>query len=364
MIPLNKKWMLSIRCMTYNHSSYIKNAMDGFVKQNTNFPYVAVIVDDASTDGEQDIIRKYIYENFEFPFNEDACHWETEDAYFYFTKHKKNHNCFFAVVLLKYNFNRIQKDKNSIITEWINNSKYLAFCEGDDYWTSSIKLQKQVDLLEKNKEIGLVITECDIYYEKNKNYQKNIFYNGLSMIDKENPICSFGYLGNCSWVYRLSVIKESPNPKKFIDGALCLFYYLSLNSKIEFLDLNTAVYRRHEGSASCFSMDDLKRKYRYERDSFLIRENYAHKFQNKEYLLQIVYTEGLWGNYINALKNNDNEIINVFRNYFKDKLDMDIMDRFLLKYIDNKTEIQKIKSSFPIRIVSFLKRKISHIFIF
>ena len=58
------KYMVRVSCMTYNHASYIEDAMNGFCMQETSFPFVCTIVDDASTDGEQDVIQKYLNEHF------------------------------------------------------------------------------------------------------------------------------------------------------------------------------------------------------------------------------------------------------------------------------------------------------------
>ena len=58
------KWKVCVRCYTFNHAPYIEDAMNGFTMQKTDFPFVCCIVDDASTDGTQEVIKKYIVENF------------------------------------------------------------------------------------------------------------------------------------------------------------------------------------------------------------------------------------------------------------------------------------------------------------
>ena len=57
------KWMVRVRCMTFNHASYIEDAMNGFTIQQTDFPFVCTIIDDASTDGEQEVIKNYLQDN-------------------------------------------------------------------------------------------------------------------------------------------------------------------------------------------------------------------------------------------------------------------------------------------------------------
>lgn len=132
-----------VNCFTYNHSAYICDAMDGFCIQQTNFPYVCTIVDDHSTDGEPDIIKYYLQKHFNL---NDSKNEETDDYHLIFAQHNHNPNCFFAVLLLKYNHYK-KKSKYVYLQRW-ENIKYKAICEGDDFWTSPYKLQKQIDYLD------------------------------------------------------------------------------------------------------------------------------------------------------------------------------------------------------------------------
>ena len=140
------KYMVCTRCFTYNHAPYIVDAMNGFTMQQTTFPYVCIIIDDASTDGEPDIIRQYFSENFQAPYREE----ETEYAHIICARHKSNENCDFVLLLLKYNHFRINKSKFPYLSEWFAKSKYLSTCEGDDRWIDPNKLHKQFVLLESN----------------------------------------------------------------------------------------------------------------------------------------------------------------------------------------------------------------------
>ena len=117
---MEQKPLVAIRCMTYNHAPYIEDAMRGFCMQQTSFPFVAIIVDDASTDGEPEVILKYLDAHFDMP---NARRWETADALFVEARHKENQNCWFAVVLLKYNFWQAKKNKNPLVDEWRINSR-------------------------------------------------------------------------------------------------------------------------------------------------------------------------------------------------------------------------------------------------
>lgn len=114
--------LVSIRCLVYNHEPYLRQCLDGFVMQKTTFPFEAIVHDDASTDGSAAIIREYAekYPHIIKPI------YETENQY------------------RKGRVGRIVNDAMH------PNSKYVAFCEGDDYWTDPEKLQIQVDFLESH----------------------------------------------------------------------------------------------------------------------------------------------------------------------------------------------------------------------
>ena len=139
-------YMVCIESITFNHAPYIVDCMNGFTMQQTDFSYVCCFMDDASTDGAPDIIRKYIQENFNLEDESVVRKKETNDYVFWFAQHKTNKNCYFAVYFLKYNHYKVKKNKRLYIEEWHDNATYIAFCEGDDYWTAPLKLQKQFDL--------------------------------------------------------------------------------------------------------------------------------------------------------------------------------------------------------------------------
>lgn len=144
-----------VRCFTYNQSPYIKDTLDGFCMQETTFPFVCTIIDDASTDGEQEIIKKYLWEHFDLEDESIIRNEETDDYALTFARHRTNMNCFFAVLYLKYNHYSIKKSKRQYISEWLDYVGYEALCEGDDYWINSQKLQRQVSFLEDNPDYVL-----------------------------------------------------------------------------------------------------------------------------------------------------------------------------------------------------------------
>ena len=137
-------YKVCVYCATYNQSSYISETMNGFCLQQTDFPFICAIMDDASNDGETEVIGHYLHDHFE-PLLETE---ETDDYRLMLARHKENRNCFFAVLLMKYNHFGIGKSRLPYIRRWQESADYLAMCEGDDFWTDSQKLQRQADALD------------------------------------------------------------------------------------------------------------------------------------------------------------------------------------------------------------------------
>ena len=152
---MNKRstYKVCVWCNTYNQASYIKDTMDGFCMQQTSFPFVCLIMDDASTDGEPEVIKQYLNDHFDTEWTK-----ETDDYHLTVARHLENKNCYFAVYLLKYNHYSIKKLRLKYYREVTDEIDYVALCEGDDYWTDAHKLQKQADALDANPQVTLVYT--------------------------------------------------------------------------------------------------------------------------------------------------------------------------------------------------------------
>lgn len=146
-------YKVCVWCNTYNQASYIKDTMEGFCMQQTNFPFACLIMDDASTDNEPEVIKQYLNDHFDMEWAK-----ETEDYHLTLARHKENKNCYFAVYLLKYNHYSIKKLRLRYYKELADDIDYVALCEGDDYWTDKHKLQKQADALDANPQATLVYT--------------------------------------------------------------------------------------------------------------------------------------------------------------------------------------------------------------
>lgn len=210
--------MVSICMITYNHEKYLKQAIDGVLGQKTNFEIELVIANDNSPDNTDAIIQEYIRSN-------------------------PNGN------KIKYIHNPVNIGMMPNFINALENcaGRYVAMCEGDDYWTDEFKLQKQVDFLEKNKEYAMcfhkvsvetsgVISEDNITLESpNKTTIKDLA-NG-------------NYIHTCSVMYRNRLFKNFPRYfKKSPIGDYYLHMLNSLYGDIYRLDDNMAVYRVHQTS--------------------------------------------------------------------------------------------------------------------
>lgn len=174
------KYKVCVRCMTYNHAKYIGDAMEGFCSQETDFPYICCIVDDSSSDGEQQVIKNYLKSNFVNSLDSGCFEKETDYASIEYMQHKSNPNCFFLVLFLKYNHyssHELQQKKIHYLDEWRDDSQYEAVCEGDDYWVDSHKIQKQADILDKNPDVYMVYSDyITVNEEKEKILRPNYNY--------------------------------------------------------------------------------------------------------------------------------------------------------------------------------------------
>ncbi|MEE3414470.1 MAG: glycosyltransferase [Prevotella sp.] len=153
---------VSIRCFTYNQGTFIQQCLDGFVMQKTNFHFAAILVDDASTDNEPEVLWNFINNELDSSTIQKD---ETEDYIRVVALHKTNTHCIFIIIFLKYNHYSIKKNKRQYIMDLIEKSKYIAFCEGDDYWIDPHKLQRQVDFLENHPNYTACFHNALVKYE-------------------------------------------------------------------------------------------------------------------------------------------------------------------------------------------------------
>lgn len=276
----NNNFKVLVKCYTYNQSSYIVETFNGFCIQETSFPYVCAIVDDASTDSEQEVIESYLQDHFDVYEQSTVRHEETDDYIMFFARHNTNKNCYFAVLYLKYNHHSIKKPKLPYLKEWSDQVDYIALCEGDDFWTDPYKLQKQVDYLETHPECGLVHTKHKKLVEETgefkdgwaeeTDFEKNLI---------RNRICT---LTTCYRSYFLvdyaKEIQRSPN-WPMGDAPFWLFIMSQATSKL--IPDETGVYRVRRESAS--HSDNIEKNIRFLLGGFDMKLYFIKKYHKEEY---------------------------------------------------------------------------------
>ncbi len=214
--------LVSISCLTFNQVNYVRQCLEGLVMQQTDFDYEILVHDDASTDGTQDIIREY---EAKYPDK-------------------------FRVIYQKEN----QYSKGVMIDEAFQyprvRGKYIAFCEGDDYWTDPTKLQRQVDFLESHPDYGLVYTEYDRYIEDESKFIRSCFATGYTPrpLTFGEYLVMAGYIAPPTWMFRKELLPKSQI--SYVDGSYRLSLHLWANSNVKFFPETTAVYRVHSAGVS------------------------------------------------------------------------------------------------------------------
>lgn len=229
-------YKVCIPCMTYNQSKYIIDAMNGFCNQKTTFPFVCVIMDDASNDGEREVIDNYVKMNFDLQ-NENCENAETEDYTMFFARHKSNTNCFLAVYYLKYNHYSIQKVKSDYYLSLIESSKYIAYCEGDDFWCSPVFLQVAVTFLDEHEDYSAVFGNKLVSDEGGNIISKVRFNRDLSIHDIMRGN-NMGLRNLCFRKKALSIIASGLD-----DRDLHIYYKCAICGKMKYVDCDFGVYR-------------------------------------------------------------------------------------------------------------------------
>ena len=259
---MNEKPIVSICCITFNHARYIRACLDGFIMQKTNFSFEVLINDDCSTDGTIDILKEYSerYPNIIKPIFHDE--------------------------------NQYSKGIRRILATFVYpkvKGKYVALCEGDDYWTDPLKLQKEVDFLESNPDYGLVYTGAKVLQEKTGVLSENLScqQDYVSLLTNEDRIIT---LTTC---FRKELLKKFHQDitccSQWLMGDLPLWLYFSFYSKIKWLPEITGVYRFLQNSASHSS--DINKKIQFSLSAFECRKYFDERFSHGQYFKQIATFE-------------------------------------------------------------------------
>ena len=224
---------VSVVMITYGHQKFIRQAIESIISQKCNFEMELIIGNDASPDNTDSIIKSILTEN------------PNSHRIKYFN-HKKN----------------IGFMENHIFVLNQAKGKYIAICEGDDYWTDSQKLQKQYDFLEKNLDFGMVFHDCKMFYQETNELKnsgvvesiENREYSRLEIFEK-------WIIPTGSVFFRTDQINEDLykiyRNKKALFGDTYTNLFVSKNKKIYGFKDKMSVYRIHKGGLTSANTDPI-----------------------------------------------------------------------------------------------------------
>lgn len=288
--------VVSISCLAYNHAPYIRQCLDGFLMQKTDFRYEVIIHDDASNDDTAEIIREY---------------------------HEKYPEIFYPI------FQKENQYSKGVKPTWVFNAprwrgKYIAFCEGDDYWTDPKKLQKQVDFLDKNEDFAVCFTNQLVLTENGELISENEY------IDKVYTTADIisGFIPGTQTL----LIRRYENLfdifSKYIDmysGDRLLCYCCSLFGKLHLINDFTAAYRQ-TGSGIWTSID-TERQFLMSIEEFIKFHKVIGLPVNNIYI-----HDRLNGAFFYWIRKKPKSIFNLMRNISKIKKKYCIKSNFILYF--------------------------------
>ena len=235
--------LVSISCLTYNHEDFIEDALSGFLSQETSFSFEILVHDDASTDNTAKVIRRLEkeYPNIIKPVYQKINQWSINRE-----------------GIRKAQYNRMR-------------GKYVAFCEGDDFWTDPRKLQKQVDFLENNPEYSMCFHPVKQIF-----VGEDTELNRLSILNenefKTDDIWNSWIIQQSTILIKKSILLDdyyvnNISKKKMYFGDLFLILCAAEEGKIYGFNEAMSVYRKHPGSITAKgsnpSLDQMVRMLKY-----------------------------------------------------------------------------------------------------
>lgn len=255
--------LVSICCITYNQKNFIRDALEGFLMQQTSFSFEILIHDDASTDGTPEVIHEY---EKQYPnIIKAICQPEN--------KYSQGES-----INELYNFPRAK-------------GKYLALCEGDDYWTDPLKLQKQVDLLETYPNMGMVCTGFTTLDMSTNSIHKQSAGNESAML---RGIMDRGKIVTATTLFRKSLYEQYAaeldieNIRFWKMNDYPLWMWFLKKSSVFYLSDLTSVYRLLPASASHFQHDWSRAQQFHQ--SFIEITKYLHEkkiITHAEYIQEV-----------------------------------------------------------------------------
>lgn len=314
--------LVSIVCISYNHEKYIRQCLDGFLMQKTSFPFEIIISDDVSTDSTHDIIKEYIR-------NDQR-----------------------GLII------DVSPQKNlGVINNWRQahekaGGKYIAYCEGDDYWLDSEKLQKQVDFLESHPDHGLCFTNYEIRKDLCSGLSQPVFKdpNVPNSITFESHLFNAGYIAPMTWLYRRDIFRQIEfSYERMTDASFAMALDFLALSNVGYLDCVTAVYRTHEGSAA--NQTSAEKAFKYQKGIFETQLEYAIKYNISQQKLLKLKTQGYVERMLPAVDAGNGAFVKEALGFFSGEgLEMKWFVLRCREYVRYKNLFEQISQSYAYRL--------------
>lgn len=226
---IEQKPVMSVCVQTYQHANYIKQCLDGILMQETNFPFEILLGEDASIDETREICLEYAQKH--------------PNRIRLFLHHRENNIAINGKPTGRFNF---------LYNLYNARGKYIALCEGDDYWTDPLKLQKQVDFLEENEEYTICftrfLTKKEITNSFSEDLNSQYFVDNTKLISFDfNKFVKGWHLGTPTLVFRKSSFDMHLIVKYQYFRDVHLLTELLTSGKGVCLNIFTTVYRLHTG---------------------------------------------------------------------------------------------------------------------
>jgi glycosyltransferase involved in cell wall biosynthesis len=248
--------LVSIACITYNQEEMIKDAIESFLMQVTSFRVMIHIHDDASTDKTAKVINSYV---------------------------QKYPNLFQTIFQKENKRSQGIKPRYEILYPSITNSKYIANCDGDDYWTDPLKLQKQVDFLEANEGYSMcgAVAQCVRDPSDEREFFGDFIGSKKSILKVEDFLS--GYSVHTSTVVFRKRMLQMPDWFACIsNGDVGLFAILAEKGTVGFLNEPVSVYRINDnGIWSSISLE--KRYYAFKNTVNQLNRHFKGAYKKIQY---------------------------------------------------------------------------------
>lgn len=276
-----KDYKVIVKTITFNQSKYIQDTLNGVAMQKTSFPFVNIILEDNSTDGEQKVIKTWLESNCDIYLAE---YYDIPTANVIIIPHKTNPNCTFAVYFHKENLFRKKAKREEQVNPWRVISKYEALCEGDDYWIDPYKLQKQVDFLESNPDYSMCFHKANIINELNRNVALKSYIIENRDYTANELFCNW-IIPTASMVYRKEVISY-PYKKleRMMNGDIVIVLTCASLGKIRGFNDTMSTYRIQSKGVTYDEKLNKARTLKYPDHFLFIKENFPivkSKYVNK-----------------------------------------------------------------------------------